>query len=102
MLGSFVACESQSTSPSNAGEEMSSGTEIQVGGEESGTMSQMMECVPNSTGLSSTEEVCDEVDNDCDGEIDEGFEQLGMSCEKRMMRCVSEGVFTCYRWWNCL
>ena len=42
------------------------------------------------------EELClNAADEDCDGEVDEGFEQLGEACRVGDGRCAAEGVLTC-------
>ena len=56
---------------------------------------EVVDCAPNTTGLDSAVEVCDEVDNDCDGIVDEGFEELGTPCERRLMSCLTQGVQVC-------
>ena len=40
-------------------------------------------------------ERCDAEDNDCDGLIDEGFEELGMPCEDGSMACIQQGTYAC-------
>ena len=44
---------------------------------------------------SPTAEVCDSLDNDCDGETDEGFLGLGNACSVGLGVCESSGVFVC-------
>ncbi|WP_170319627.1 myxococcus cysteine-rich repeat containing protein [Polyangium spumosum] len=46
--------------------------------------------LPGEPGM----EVCDDVDNDCDGETDEGFD-LGGACSAGVGACLSAGVFIC-------
>jgi hypothetical protein len=52
-------------------------------------------CTPKDL---ATEEVCDALDNDCDGEVDEGFEVLTCgvgACETSVYSCQEGAVTTC-------
>lgn len=40
-------------------------------------------------------DICDYLDNDCDGATDEGFGLIGESCVRWVLECRVEGVFVC-------
>lgn len=42
-----------------------------------------------------TQEFCNGLDDDCDGQTDEGFEGLGSACAVGLGECYTEGVTTC-------
>lgn len=50
-----------------------------------------IECVPTNGGV----EICDGVDNNCDGVVDEGFAQLSESCTAGVGACARTGVYIC-------
>jgi hypothetical protein len=43
----------------------------------------------------NSEKTCDALDNDCDGDIDEGFANLGLPCSIGMGTCRREGILVC-------
>ena len=43
----------------------------------------------------STPEICDGLDNDCDGQLDEGFDDIGLACEVGIGLCRRVGVNRC-------
>ena len=60
------------------------------------------ECAPDGTAVCDAEiiqpgdELCgDNIDNDCDCEVDEGFEDLGDACSAGVGECYAEGEMVC-------
>lgn len=49
------------------------------------------DCVISNSGV----ELCDGVDNDCDGSIDEDFADKGKTCLATVMACELEGSYVC-------
>jgi uncharacterized protein YegL len=52
-----------------------------------------VECVP--TGSNAKPEICDGLDNDCDGQVDENWPNKGKSCGSGTGACASGGVQVC-------
>ena len=50
-----------------------------------------MFCLP----LMGSDEACNGGDDDCDGQIDEGFPGLGTACSLGEGRCAQDGVLVC-------
>ena len=50
---------------------------------------------PMPDACTASPEVCDGRDNDCDGEIDEDFADLGATCEVGIGACAAAGVQVC-------
>ena len=51
--------------------------------------------LPDMGGCVPSPEICNEIDDDCDDAIDEGFDALGQPCTVEEGTCASEGVFAC-------
>jgi hypothetical protein len=43
----------------------------------------------------ATSEVCNDLDDDCDGKVDEDFNQLGRACEVGAGNCSQDGTYQC-------
>ncbi|MGB0647394.1 MAG: RCC1 domain-containing protein, partial [Bradymonadia bacterium] len=55
-----------------------------------------LECVPNSMPtVTSQPERCDQLDNDCDGQVDETFPDLGEACTTGIGACARPGRVIC-------
>jgi hypothetical protein len=51
--------------------------------------------VCDATVISPVQELCDDLDNDCDDFTDEDFANKGLSCNTGIGECLGEGVFVC-------
>ncbi|QDG49869.1 hypothetical protein FIV42_03670 [Persicimonas caeni] len=58
--------------------------------QDSQTQEDVESCQPSNGGV----ELCDALDNDCDGEVDEDFD-LGTSCSVGVGACESDGTYVC-------
>jgi hypothetical protein len=52
-------------------------------------------CRYESTDYQADETRCDSLDNDCDGRVDEGFDDLGDTCSAGIGACLTEGELIC-------
>jgi hypothetical protein len=58
---------------------------------EQGIVNEFCACTPGSPSI----EICDGADNNCSGQIDENFPQLGLSCGVDLPNCQIQGIFVC-------
>lgn len=57
---------------------------------------EVKDCDPSSgSAHPGAAELCDGLDNDCDGAVDEGFDLLGQTCLSGLGECRSAGHFIC-------
>ena len=49
----------------------------------------------SATAGSGSAEICDGIDNDCDGDVDEGFSNLGQTCTEGQGACEASGTYVC-------
>src|SRR5690554_4327869 len=91
LVSAFVACGDDGPStqpPQNNGQNNINNSNNESNNESTPTPDP--NCVVTKAGV----EVCDRIDNDCDGEVDEGFE-LGEACTAGVGACQAEGVTVC-------
>ena len=90
----LLSCTDPSSSGGEGGEPALSGVSMPGGVEEGGAVAGAEGCEPSLVESGMDGEGCDGVDNDCDGQVDEGYD-IGERCERRLNACSSEGVFVC-------